>query len=206
MVLQVPQRQKLSAIIFQEPLSTETEAKRRNLLFAACFSILLSVYNLKVTKTPWLEFEVPAGSPNILKGALAVALFYTFIIFALHALADLRRWFTAGDLMYLHGYHDISLKCHNILNGISQWLDKPLPEEADKKATVQAIYSGAGEVLDEIKNSVAAAKNGHRKLTAIQWLRLALIDLGVPIALGIFAMLKVGHAALPFLAVAWSEP
>lgn len=206
MALQVPDRQKLSAIILQEPLSTETEAKRRNLLFAASFSILLSVYNLKVTRTPWLDFEVPAGSPNILQGALAVALFYTFVVFALHALADLRRWFTAGDLMYLQGYHDISLKCHNLLNRISQWLDKPLPEEADKKASVQAIYSGAGDVLAEIKLSVAAAKKSHRKLTAIQWLRLALIDLGVPIALGIFAMFKVGHAALPFLAVAWGEP
>jgi hypothetical protein len=203
MVLQVPDRQKLSAIVFNEPLSPETETKRRNLLFSACFSILLAVYGLKVTRTPWLDFEIPEGAPNILHGALAVALFYTFVVFALHAFSDLRRWFTAGDILYLHSYFDASLKTQNHLNAITQWLGKPLPEEPEKRASVQKIFSSTDVFLGELETAVATAKSSHRKLAAIQWLRLVVIDLGVPLILGIFAMFKIGSALLPFLAVVW---
>lgn len=201
MVLDVPGRQKLSGIVFNDPLSPETETKRRNLLFAACFSILLAVYGLKVTKTPWLDFEIPAGAPNILHGALSVALFYTFIVFALHAFADLRRWFAAGDLMHLQSYFDISLKTRGHLNAVTQWLDKPLPEESDKRASVQKMYSSADAFLGELGAAVSTAKSSHRKLTVLLWIRLVLVDLGAPLVLGIFAMFKIGSALPPFLAV-----
>jgi hypothetical protein len=201
MALQVPDRQKLSGIVFNEPLSSETESKRRNLLFTACFAILLAVYGLKVTKTPWLDFEVPEGAPDVLRGALSVALLYTFVVFALHAFADLRRWLAASDLMNLHSYFDISLKAHNHLNAISQWLEKPLPAEPEKRAAVQRIFSSSDEFLAELAGLLATAKSSHRKLTYVQWIRLVLVDLGVPLVLGIFAMFKIGGALSPFLEV-----
>jgi hypothetical protein len=205
MVLQVSDREKLSDIVFKEPLSPETEAKRRNLLFVACFSILLAVYGLKVTKTPWLDFEIPVGAPNILHGALSAALFYTFIVFALHAFADLRRWFTAGDLIRLHSYYDISLRTHNHLNAVSQWLDKPLPEDHEKRESVKKMYAGADEFLSSLGATLDHARSSHRKLTVLQWIRILLIDLGVPLVLGIFAMFKIGPALLPFLAIVLGE-
>jgi hypothetical protein len=201
MVLQVSDRKKLSGIVFNEPLSPETETKRRNLLFAASFSILLAVYGLKVTKTPWLDFEIPEGAPNILHGALSVALFYTFIVFALHAFADLRRWFAAGDLMYLHNYSDLALHTRSHLHAVTQWLDKPLPEDPKKRASVEKMYASADSFLGDLGAAVSTAKSSHHKLTVLQWIRLALVDLGVPLALGIFAMFKIGPALLPFLAV-----
>ncbi|MGQ4584764.1 hypothetical protein [Lysobacter sp. F60174L2] len=203
--MQVPDRQKLSGITFAEPLSPETETKRRNLLFASCFSILLAVYGLKVTKTPWLDFEIPDGAPNILHGALSASLLYTFIVFALHAFADLRRWLTAGDMMYLHNYFDLTLKTRGHLNAVTQWLDKPLPTEPEKRASVAKMYASADSFLGELDAAVSAAKGSHRKLSALQWTRLALIDLGIPLVLGIFAMCKIGPALLPFLAVVWGE-
>lgn len=205
MALQIPDRQKLSAIVFDEPLSAETEAKRRNLLFVACFSILLAVYGLKVTKTPWLEFEIPEGAPNILHGALSAGLFYSFVVFALHAFADLRRWFAAGDLMYLSSYYDLTLKINNHLYAITQWLNKPLPENDEKRASVEKMYKDAELYLDELKTSISTAKMSHIKLSGLQWLRLVLIDLGVPLALGIFAMFKIGPALVPFLAVVFGQ-
>lgn len=201
MVLQVADRQKLTGIVFNEPLSPETETKRRNLLFSSCFSILLAVYGLKVTRTPWLDFEIPDGAPNILHGALSVALFYTFIVFALHAFADLRRWFAAGDLMYLHNYFDLSLETRSHLSAITQWLDKPLPEDPKKRASVEKMYASADSFLGELGVAISNAKSSHRKLTILQWIRLALVDLGAPLVLGIFAMVKIGPALLPFLAV-----
>ena len=201
MALKVPDREKLSGIVFNEPLSSETENKRRALLFVACFSILLAVYGLKVTRTPWLDFEIPDGAPNILHGALSVALFYTFVVFSLHAFSDLRRWFAAGDLMYLHSYFDLVLGTRNHLNGVAQWLEKPLPNEQDRRASVQKMYTSAETFLGELDAAVAKAKSSHRKLSALQWVRLVFVDLGVPLALGIFAMFKIGPALLPFLSV-----
>lgn len=205
MVMQMTDRQKLSGIVFAEPLSAETDSRRRNLLFTACFSILLSVYGLKVTKTPWLDFEIPAGAPNILHGALSAALFYTFIVFALHAFADLRRWFTAGDLLYLHSYFDLSLSTKNHLHALTQWLDKPLPENPDKRASVENMYAKADSFLGELDIAVSTAKSSHRKLAILQWIRLTFFDIGVPFVLGIFAMLKIGPALLPFLAVVFGK-
>lgn len=201
MVLQVPDRQKLSSMVLAEPLSAETESKRRNLLFVACFSILLAVYGLKVTKTPWLDIEIPEGAPNILHGALSAALFYTFIVFALHAFSDLRRWFMAGDLMHLHSYFDTMLATRNHLNAVSQWLNKPMPEESDKQASVEKMFKEADAFLGDLNTTVKKAKISHRKMSVLQWTRLLILDLGIPLGLGIFAMFKIGGALLPFLAV-----
>jgi hypothetical protein len=201
MALQPPDHQKLSGIVFNEPLSSETEAKRRNLLFTACFSILLAVYGLKVTKTPWLDFDVPEGAPDVLRGALSVALLYTFVVFSLHAFADVRRWLAAGDLMNLHSYFDISLKAYNHLNAISQWLEKPLPAEPQKRAAVQRVFSSSNEFLTELAAALTTARSSHRKLTYLQWGRLTFLDLGIPLALGVFAMFKIGGALPPFLEV-----
>ena len=201
MALQATDRKKLFGIVFNEPLSSETEAKRRNLLFTACFSILLAVYGLKVTKTPWLDFDVSEGAPDVLRGTLSVALLYTFVVFSLHAFADVRRWLAAGDLMHLESYFDISLKAQNQLNAFSQWLEKPLPAELDKRAAVQRIFSSSNEFLTELAEALTIARKSHRKLTFLQWSRLTVLDLGVPLALGIFAMSKIGGALPPFLEV-----
>ncbi len=59
----------------------------------------------------------------------------------------------------------------------------------------------ADSFLGELGAAISAAKSSHRKLTALQWIRLALVDLGVPLVLAVFAMFKIGPALLPFLAV-----
>lgn len=201
MSITVPNLEKLSDIVLKEPLSSETETKRRNLLFASCFSILLAVYGLKVTKTPWLDFEIPNGAPNILHGALSAALVYTFIVFTLHAGADLRRWFLAGDLMHLHNYYDQLLKVREHLGNVSHFLNKPSAEWQNKKEAVERMYTEAGSFLSSLDTALTTAIASHRKLTALQWVRLVIIDLGVPLGLGIFAMFKIGSALAPFLAV-----
>lgn len=201
MVLQVPERQKLSGIIFNEPLSPSTESKRRALLFTASFSILLAVYGLEVTKTPWLDITVPDGAPNILHGAMSVALVYTLAVYALQALADLRRWFAAGDLMHLHSYFDLMLKSHNYLNAISQWVDKEPPQEENKREAIRRMRDEAAAFLDNLENEILNVRKSHAKLSALQWTRLVVFDLGVPLGLGVFALIKIGPALLPFLAV-----
>lgn len=201
MVLQLGSRNKLSAIVIEEPLSPTTEGKRRNLLFTSCFSILLVVYGLKVTRTPWLEIEVPEGAPNILHGALSVALFYTFIVFAPHAAADLRRWFMSGDLLNLHSYFDLSLSSRNHLHAIHQWLGKELPTEQNKRDSIEKMYSEAFAFFEDLEGKIATSRNSHAKLSLIQWVRLSVLDLGVPLGLGLFAMCKIGSSLPPFLSV-----
>jgi hypothetical protein len=192
---------KLSSIIFNEPLSSDTETKRRNLLFTACFSILLSVYGLKVTKTPWLDFEMPSGAPNILQGALSAALLYTFIVFAFHAFEDLRRWYTANDMVYLQTYLDLSLNVEKHLSHITSWLDKPLPEDLEKQAKIKKSHSQAIAYLSELELVITKTKCSYGKLAILQAFRLYLFDLGIPLFLGIFAMIKISAAFIPFISV-----
>lgn len=203
MALQGDKKSKLSAIVLSEPLSAETESKRKNLLFTSCFSILLVVYGLKVNRTPWLEFEVPEGAPNILHGALSVALVYTFIVFALYAAADLRRWYMAGDLLNLNSYWELLLSSRQSLYGVTQWLEKDLPSEKSKRESVEKMYEEAFEFFEEIDAKIKKARHSHTGLSVIQWLRLLVLDLGIPFGLGIFAMCKISAALPLFIEVAF---
>jgi hypothetical protein len=165
---------------------------------------LLVVYGLKVNKTPWLEFEVPAGAPNILHGALSVALVYTFIVFALNAAADLRRWYMAGDLLNLNSYWELLLSSSQSLHGVSQWLGKEMPSETPKRESVEKMYKEAFEFFEDLENQIKLAKRSHSGLSIIQWLRLLFLDLGTPMVLGIFAMCKISMALPAFIGAAFT--
>lgn len=201
MPLQIPDRQRISGLVFNEPLSEATESRRKALLFTASFSVLLTVYGVTVTKTPWLDIDVPTGAPDILQGAMAVALVYTFIVFSLYALADLRRWFVGADLLNLNSYFDLLLKTHNSAYAMEQWLEKGMPDEAAKRAAVEKLFSESRIFAEELRSEISKVKRGYRKLSVIQWLRLALVDLGIPLSLGMFAIYKIGPSLGPFLEV-----
>lgn len=192
---------KLSKMALEDPLTPHTETKRRNLLFTACFSIVLVAYNLKVNQIPWVTFENTEKSLPVLQGALAVALFYTFIVFTLHALIDLKRWYFTADNIYLDSYLDSSIKTRNLVHALTQWLDNPLPDDPTRRAAVEDLLSKAKAHFSDVGVAVSTIKSAHLQLTITTWIRIVLVDLGVPLFLGIFATVKIGPALIPFLAV-----
>lgn len=111
---------KATDIAFRDPLSELTRKTRTHLLFVGALAILVKVYALRVTKTPWLDIEVPASAPELLEGLLSVALAYLFAVFILYAILDFRRWRLASEIHLLHSSFDLVLKARNDVFDIVQ--------------------------------------------------------------------------------------
>ena len=201
MPLNPSQRKTLSDIVFGETLSESTMKKRRNLLFTSVFAILLTVYDLKVKKTPWLDIEVPENTPNILHGAISVALIYFLVIFIFYAWEDFRRWRHADNLLHTHSYFDLTLAGRNHLHVLEQHIDKlPLPNrDSPQFKAIGKHLDEAEEFFNEVDCKVNQIYKDHQILGAIQWARLSILDLGIPLILSFIALYKIFPAVIPFV-------
>lgn len=195
-------QQKLSTLLLTDPISQNTEEKRRNLLFVASASILLTVYNLKINKTPWLDIEVPSGAPGILNGALAVALVYTFLIFLLHTWTDLHRWILSREFMKVHGYSDTINMIQNHMTGfhITTVAMASKANEPDANDSIKNSIKGGLAAMDGLISDIQRLRRSHVTLSSIQIARLAIVDIGTPIFLALFALYKIGPAIPAFVA------
>jgi hypothetical protein len=189
--------------LLSDPFSAATDKRRAHLMFTACFSILLSVYGLEVTKTPWLDFNIPSGAPNILHGALSLALIYTFLVFAIFAWQDVGRWLAAGDLLYLDAIADRLRNAHGQLQSLSKRLDAPSVTETPPEKWKEYVAGGFAFV-NHFDDSYRTFIQRARALKRLQTVRIVVLDLGVPLTLGIFALFKISWAIGPFLATAFA--
>jgi len=191
-------RTKSSDIAFRDPLSEETRKVRTHLLFVSAIAVLVKTYDLRITKAPWLDLDVPANAPQILEGFLSVALCYLLFVFVLYAWQDFRRWRLAGDIHLVHGSFDLILKSRNDLFTISQHLEK-LTGDAPLQAAIRSAVETAAQGLPETQTKLQSLRSGLRRLNWLQWFRVIVVETGLPIALGTFAAAKVFSALVPFM-------
>lgn len=194
-------RTKLTDIAFRDPLSEETRKVRTHLLFASALAVLVKTYDLKLSKAPWLDFDIPTNAPQLLHGALSAVLCYLLFVFTLYAWQDFRRWRLAGELHLVHGSFDLILQSRNDLFAITQHLDK-LTADAPLQEQIRVAVAAAASRLPESQSQLQALIASLRRLNALQWFRVIVVEAGFPIALGIFALSKVSAALVPFLGAA----
>lgn len=191
-------RTKLTDIAFRDPLSEETRKVRTHLLFAGTLAVLVKTYDLKLSKAPWLEFDIPANAPQLLDGALSAILCYLLFVFVLYAWQDFRRWKLAGEIQLVHGSFDLILKSRNDLFVITQHLDK-LTVEQPLQDSIRAAITAAARQLPESQAKLSLLSPALRRLNALQWFRVVVVEAAFPIVLGAFALVKVFAALAPFL-------
>jgi hypothetical protein len=196
-------RTKSTDIAFRDPLSEETRKTRTHLLFVGVLAILVKIYHLKLSKAPWLEFDIPDNAPQVLDGALSAVLCYLLFVFVLYAWQDFRRWRLAGALHLVHSSFDLILKSRNDLLVISHHLSK-LTCDTELKEDIRAALSAAAKQLPESQESLRALATSLRRLNALQWFRVVVVEASLPIAIGAFALAKVSPALIPFLRAATS--
>lgn len=185
-------------IAFRDPLSEEARKVRTHLLFAGALAVLVKTYDLKLSKAPWLEFDIPANAPQLLHGALSAVLCYLLFVFTLYAWQDFRRWRLAGELHLVHGSFDLILQSRNDLFAITQHLDE-LTADAPLQEQIRVAVATAATRLPESQSRLQALSASLRRLNALQWFRVIVVETGFPIGLGIFALSKVSAALVPFL-------
>jgi hypothetical protein len=191
-------RTKSSDIAFRDPLSEETRKVRTHLLFVAALAVLVKTYDLKITKAPWLDLDVPANAPQILEGALSVALCYLLFVFLLYGWQDFRRWRLAGEIHLVHGSFDLILQSRNDLFAISQHMDK-LTVDAPLQAAIRTAVETAALRLPESQAKLQTLGSALRRLNWLQWFRVIVVEAALPIVLGAFALAKVSSALHPFI-------
>jgi len=189
---------KASDIAFRDPLSEETRKTRTHLLFSAALAVVVKAYDLKITKAPWLDLDVPANAPQILEGALSVALCYFLFVFVVYGWQDFRRWRLAGEIQLVHGSFDLVLQSREHLRVIALQLDK-LAKDQPLQSSVRTAIESAAAGLPEAQAKLAALHSGLQRLNWLQWFRVLVIEIALPISLGTFALLKIGAALLPFV-------
>lgn len=189
-----------SDIAFRDPLSEETRKVRTHLLFVGALAVLVKTYDLKITKTPWLDLDVPANAPQILEGALSAALCYLLFVFVLYAWQDFRRWRLAGELHLVQGSFDLILSSRNDLFAISQHLDK-LTADQPLQSSIRAAVEVAANRLPQSQAKLVSLSSALQRLNWLQWFRVIVVEAALPIALGAFGLFKVSSALLPFISV-----
>jgi len=198
---ELKQGTKIEEAIFTDPLTDVTRKVRRNLLVISTFAILLKVYDLKITKTPWLNIEVPKDSPHLLEGIIAVSLLYLFIVYVIYLTQDLNRWKVGGHVLVTKGNWDLFLNTRNDIHVIKQHIDKFDPEKP-KPAKFESIEKAVDKALDRLPKSqekLDYLESQYFRLTIVQWIRLGLIEIGVPLLIGLYALLNIWDSILPFL-------
>ncbi|MGZ3237516.1 MAG: hypothetical protein ACXWIN_07300 [Burkholderiaceae bacterium] len=191
-------RTKVTDIAFRDPLSEETRKIRTHLLFAGVLAILVKTYDLKLSKAPWLEFEIPINAPQLLHGALSAILCYLLFVFVLYAWQDFRRWRLAGELHLVHSSFDLILKSRNDLFAIRQYVDK-LTVDQPLQDSIRTAINAAAQQLPQSQAKLQLLASSLRRLNALQWFRVVVVEAALPVVLGVFALSKIFAALGPFL-------
>jgi hypothetical protein len=199
--MEAPQLHKTKAtdIAFTDPLSDETRKTRTHLLFAATLSVVVKAYELKITKAPWLDLDVPVNAPEVLEGALSAALCYLLFVFVIYGWQDFRRWRIGGEIQLVHGSFDLVLQSRESLRIIALQLEK-LQKGDSLEPAIRTSIEVAAAKLPESQARLASLQSGMKRLNWLQWFRVIVVELAFPVALGAFALFKLSAALLPFLA------
>lgn len=202
-MIKFPEKIKIDTLALSDPLTKETEVKRTHAMFAACAAILLTVYGLKINKTPWLDIEIPSGAPNILHGALSVGVVYTILVYLAHMWTDYTRWWIARETIQFQGYEDTLRGIHNHLDGMKHLLSESNRYESyteDQQLEATRSQRDASAHLAGLLVELRQLQKRHTTLTVTQYLRLVLVDVGIPLTLAFIAFAKIGGSIVPFLA------
>ncbi len=169
------------------PFSENTFKLKRNLLFISFFSIILKLYELEITTIPWLNIEVPANSPNLLEGVLAVFLIYLTFVFVVNFIYDFKIW----NLKINKDNYDWTT---NKLKEIDRNIELIASNKENKKIDeIIESVNNFGSYIQKIRNKIRIT---NRWIITFSMLRLFFIDITIPLIFSILALIKIGNSSL----------
>ena len=189
---------KSTDIAFRDPLSEETRKVRAHLLFAGTFAVLVKAYDLRLTRAPWLDLDIPTDAPQVLEGALSAALVYFLMAFVVYGWQDFRRWRLAGEIQLVHTIFDQVFDARENLRIIASQLDK-LASDPSVLATVRSSIERSANALPDLQANFASLRSALRRISWLQWFRVVVVEIAFPLTIGAFGMYKVAPALVPFI-------
>ena len=190
-----------SSLATSDPISSATDEKRRNLLLSASLTLLVVVFGVRVDRLSWVEVTVPASSPDLLLGCLAIAVSYTFVSYFTNLWTEIHRWFLARTLVVVAGtssYVTQHMLQVSEVEGLISKIHSPSFSPDEQERATQEVKSVLKK-LAKIDSQVAATRKLAQVLTGIQWLKLCILDISAPLALGTAALVKSVHSVIPLV-------
>lgn len=194
-------------VVFTDALSDVARKTRRNYMFVSLFAIIVFVYDIKIKKIPWLELDVEGKARGLLASLLVIAVIYYTVVYIFYLLQDIGRWKAGGFIIKTkHMWEKIAV-IGNDINSIEQ--KTSVIEEAYSKKKLSESEQGAltdnwfANEITKIRNMVTGVlKKGPKfkdeleildtlylKKMKIQWVRIWIIDIGIPLTLGISSLI-----------------
>jgi hypothetical protein len=177
---------------------------RRNLLFAAAFGVIVQSYAIDPS-VPWLDLKTDGLGGEVLRGALAIANIYLLFMFCTYVWDDYRRWRLVSPFIEIGSLAVALEELHQAMAALESAIHTVLPDSADKRRLFEfeqftRLERAYGHVrgVSDIHWADRVSTQRH-KVILVQRLRLLLLDVGIPIALGIFAVWRLTPSLWPFV-------
>lgn len=189
------------------PLTDRTLVERRNLLIAACVSVLVHVQPTTLA-SDLKVFDYPVAI-QLFQGSMAVAVAYLLVMFVVYFVADLHQWYLSRvvvlDLTSLPAeIEDFTAKHAGAYNAFAQYcFEKKLWADHPPVMEVQALRESMGRTAGDLRERLSAVHEEYRKrnrLTTVwQLFRTGVLDVAVPVILGAIALWQARAAVRPFI-------
>lgn len=198
MPLQVAQKRKMEDRIFSDPLGDDAAKHRKVTLFLSLLAILVESYDVKIKEVPYFSIETSDLGGDFVKGLIALILAYQLLVFLAYSWVDLKRWFHAKNVLLSGDYFGKIQEINSFLDTLSRNLDKI--KNHDIRSDLSFTFDNSMELIGKMEGDLEKVHRQYFTLELGQGIRIFIFDLGVPIALGLIAMTKVG-AYIPSLVV-----
>jgi hypothetical protein len=192
----------LKKAAFTEPLTENTKRMRRSLLIYSGISILVKIYNLKIKTLPGLNLDIPENAPHLIEGALAIVVVYMLTMFILYIWQDLQRWWLEGNIVVFKHYSDLLSYTRDDIHAIKESIARFDDADAGKKLKIQEINQVINDALERIPKSaqqMSSMVQQYVRLTILQWTRLVVFEISLPILVSVIALVKIGNSLYPFI-------
>jgi hypothetical protein len=178
----------LENIITADPLSAETEKKKRNLIFLACIAILITVYGISV-KFPWIEIEQSASGNQYLNGIIATLLFYSYLSYSLYALTDLRRWHITNELINIDEWAKAALDSITALSSLDNSYNLSEKNTVEEKKIYNSLSPKLMDFNRDFTIKIKDLSKSYNQSKVTKIIRIYTFDLLIPFSLGAYGIL-----------------
>lgn len=188
--------------VLSDPFGEPTRRAKRTLLVV---SILVLVVNarLPIEKIPYLgALQSNEQSTAAILGVLSLGLVYLLIVFTVSTGLDFARWRYIGNNMVLKGITDWVREIHEFRRRIEQQL--PSIDEQPEKDAIKKNLSDAEENMPDIHTRINRTMGYYDSTSHLQWIRMIVLDVALPLIVGLIALWKVFALVLPMIGTIWS--
>jgi hypothetical protein len=160
-------RSSTAKVNLSEALGETAQKQKRNLLAWSGVAFLVDFYNVHINRIPWVDVDIPTGSPSAAVAIVAAPLLYSFLGFVLYAYVDLKRWRISAEQNWLLPQSNVLFRLADNSNAILGQLDDTIrPKHVSAEQSREVIDRAVLEAV----HSLDTLRSLRRDAVRLTWL------------------------------------